>query len=188
MELTEQVGDTFVQRATTRKGTTTSMRLRIKGALVTALVLVWTSYAAANVIWTLNNVTFADGGTATGSFTLDPGGNFTVWNIVISGGDTVAFPPVTYTTGEPKFNTPGYVAFADTPFDRYTLLFFAGPLTNAGGIVPLTAGLDCYIGPCRVEATGELDGVVITPEPGALLLFGSGLVGLGVFLRRKFLG
>lgn len=187
-DVTEQVGDTFTQRATTRKGTTTSMRLRIKGALITAVVLVCTSYAAADVLWTLNNVTFADGGTATGSFTLDPGGNFTVWNIVISGGNTAAFPPITYSMGEPKFNTPGYVAFADTPFDRYTLLFFAGPLSNAGGIVPLTAGLDCNNGPCRVEATGQLDGVLIVPEPGALMLFGSGLVGLGVLLRRKLWG
>lgn len=178
-----------MQRSTTRKGTTIYMRLRIKGTLVAAVILVCTSYAAANVVWTLNNVTFADGGTATGSFTLDPGGNFTGWNISVSGGDTTAFPPANYTTGEPAFNTPGYVAFANTAFDRYSLLYFSGPLTNAGGIVPLTAGLDCYVGPCRVTVSGELDGVPTPiPETSTLLLLGSGLVGLGVLLRRKLLG
>ncbi len=164
------------------------MKLRIKGTLLAALVLLCASYASADVIWTLNNVTFADGGTAVGSFALDPTGNFVAWNITISGGDTIAFPPVTYTTGEPSFNTPAFVAFADTPFDRYTLLFFAGPLTNAGGTVPLTDGLDCFIGPCRVLASGELDGVLTTiPEPGTFLMFASGLVGLGGVVRRKFL-
>ncbi len=164
------------------------MKLQIKGTLLATLVLLCASYASADVVWTLNNVTFADGGTATGSFTLNPSGSFVNWNIVISGGDTSAFPPVTYTTGEPSFNTPGYVAFADTPFDRYTLLFFAGPLTNAGGMVPLTAGLDCFVGPCRVEASGELDGVPTpVPEPGTLFLFGAGLVGVGIVVRRKLL-
>lgn len=164
------------------------MKLRIKGTLLAALVLLCTSYASADVIWTLNNVTFADGGTAVGSFTLDPTGNFVAWNISISGGDTVAFPPVTYTTGEPAFNTPGYVAFADTPFDRYTLFFFAGPLPNTGGTVPLTDGLDCFVGPCRVLASGELDGVLTAiPEPGTFLMFASGLVVLGGVARRKSL-
>jgi hypothetical protein len=165
------------------------MKSQIKGTLLAALVLLCaTSYASADVVWTLNNVTFADGGTATGSFTLNPSGSFVNWNIIISGGDTSTFPPVTYTTGEPGFNTPGYVAFADTPFDRYTLLFFSGPLTNAGGMVPLTAGLDCNVGPCRVEASGQLDGVPTpTPESGTLLMFGSGLLAVGVVMRRKLL-
>ena len=165
------------------------MKLQVKGTLLAALVLLGASYASANVIWTLNNVTYADGGVATGSFTLDPSGNFIAWNISISGGDTVSFPPVTYTTGEPSFNTPGYVAFADIPFDRYTLFFFAGPLPNTGGTVPLTAGLDCYIGPCRTEASGELDGVLTAvPESGTFLMFGSGLLAVGAMMRRRFLG
>ena len=151
------------------------------------MVLLCASYASADVIWTLNNVAFADGGTATGSFTLDPSGNFVVWNINITGGDTVNYPPITYTTGEPSFNTPGYVAFANTPFDRYTLLTFAGPLTNAGGVVPLTGALDCINGPCRVGVSGELDGVpVAVPESSTSLLLA---LGLGVLishgLRRR---
>lgn len=164
------------------------MKLRVKGTLLAALVLLCASYASANVIWTLNNVVFTDGGTATGSFTLDPSGNYISWNIVVSGGDTVGFPPVTYTTGEPAYNTPVYVAFADTPFDRYTLLFFAGPLPNTGGTVPLTDGLDCFLGPCRSPVSGELDGVATpTPEPSTLLTFGLGVAGLGVMIRGKLL-
>lgn len=161
------------------------MRLRTALTFAGVMVLLCASYASADVIWTLNNVAFADGGTATGSFTLDPSGNFVAWNISIAGGDTVNYPPITYTTGEPSFNTPGYVAFADTPFDRFTLFTFAGPLTNSGGVVPLTGGLDCINGPCRVAVSGELDGVLIAvPESSPSLLLASGFGAL-VWYRLK---
>jgi hypothetical protein len=158
------------------------MKLRIKGLLLAAVFLACASYASADVIWTLNNVAFSDGGVATGSFDLDPSGNFVSWNITLSGG---TYPGITYTTGEPSFNTPAYVAFADTPFDRYTLLYLSTPLTNAGGVVPLVAALDCINGPCRVGVSGELDGV--TPEPSTLLLLGSGLLGLVGVARKRLL-
>jgi hypothetical protein len=158
------------------------MKLRTKGVLLAALFLLFASYASADVIWTLNNVAFNDGGVATGTFVLDTTGSFLSVNIDLSGG---AYPAIHYSTSEPKFNTLTYVAFADTTFDRFTLLFISTPLTNAGGVVPLTGALDCINGPCRTGVSGELYGVQ-APEPGTLMLLGSGLLGLVAVVRRRF--
>lgn len=47
--------------------------------------------------WTLDNVTFADGGVATGTFDYVASRNSIVdWNVSVSGGDETTFPPFTY--------------------------------------------------------------------------------------------
>ena len=53
---------------------------------------------AEPLTWSLDNVTFNDGGIATGSFTIDASLNSVLnWNISVSGGDQVVFPTFNYT-------------------------------------------------------------------------------------------
>ncbi len=49
---------------------------------------------AAKVTWTLTNVTFDDGGIATGTFDFDAAtSTISDWMIDVSGGDETTFPP-----------------------------------------------------------------------------------------------
>ena len=52
------------------------------------LILIYAADATANIVtWTLNDVTFDDGGTAIGTFDFDADiGIVSAWNISVSGG------------------------------------------------------------------------------------------------------
>jgi hypothetical protein len=97
---------------------------------------------AEPLTWSLDNVTFHDGGIATGSFTFDASSNAVLnWNIGVNGGDEVVFPAFNYTPATApspgifivdgggvslQFNAPG-----GTP-ERVLILTTDGPLTDAG--------------------------------------------------------
>jgi hypothetical protein len=109
---------------------------------------------AVQLTWTLNNVTFDDGGTAFGTFDYNADTNtYSSFNISVAGGDTTFFPPFTYSpatsfllpssdessfsviTNEtvivPIFNGS---SFRIDPLRRF-FIDFDQPLTNAGGII-----------------------------------------------------
>jgi hypothetical protein len=133
------------------------------------------SACAFPVTWTLSGATFADGGTATGSFVFDvdePGGQILdTFSVSVSGGDTVTFPPITY---DPS-NSSGFVAEGGSG-NTGTVLSQNGnqptrgirmpavsDLTDAGGTLALNiAGLgqgECYnCGPARAFVSGSLVG------------------------------
>jgi hypothetical protein len=144
--------------------------------------------ASADVTWTLNDVVFNDGGQAVGSFTLNSSGDPVSWDIAVSGGDTAAYPAVTFTTGEPTdFKGASQPEFANAPFTLYLVLGTLAPLTNAGGIVDLDPNnaLDCNNGPCRVMTSAGFLSSGAAPEPVSVALAGVGL--MCVALRRRLI-
>ena len=170
-------------------------------------VLFWAiSSQAVPLTWNLANVTFDDGATATGSFVFDADA-FTVldWNISVSGGDENVFPVFTYTpltapeTGIFDTGTTGFsiqiwidsTAPGGTPDSRVMILTSSAPLTNSGGTVPLYVDIndpgwqsrECYnCDPYRLMVSGSINAV---PLPAAIWLFGSGLIGLIGFARKR---
>jgi len=148
------------------------------------------SASADSVIWTLTDLTFEDGGTASGYFVYDATTNtVTSIDIVTTGG---ASGGATYTSLDPGYGPYSFdMAFVTVPgLSDYTgapALEFQTvgdvALTNVGGVVPVDVNeFVCTDAVCDTagEVRGTLDGgtlvgVVITPEPSAVLFLGIGL-------------
>ena len=117
--------------------------ITVASAAVLSLSMSAGSASAANLDWTLNNVAFSDGGTATGSFKYDADtSTYRAFSISVQGGSVLT--PFTYNNSN-SFTQAG--AFVDTDvrfekndFSRYLTLEFFNALTNAGGTVPLVKG------------------------------------------------
>lgn len=182
--------------------------------LLGAAILAWLvapAYADTVTTFTLDDVTFDDGGTATGQFTLDfTTGIITSANITTSA-DIVTFgqPPLSYQVGfgttydlAPPF---GSASFANSSAAQFSFnnFFFDGlsinlenPLTLADVTAPhnsflITLGSESAYAPplsfgTRNITGGSLD-IGATPLPAALPLFvsGAGLIGGILGWRRK---
>lgn len=155
------------------------------------------SGAYANPIsWTLENVTFDDGGTAFGTFTTDSvTGNLLGFDIVTTPGATLGgytYTPQTTNFSGNNVNQPNsFIVGNDTQLIRkYIQLTFVHPLTGGLAVDPIIPGnppvaaysLECNdCNPFRFVETG----IAVIPEPAMLTAFGIGLAGLGVALRRR---
>lgn len=150
---------------------------------------------AAPLVWTLNDVTFEDGGLATGSFTYDADtGSYSSISIQTTActGAMCNFPGKSY--GIFNANTQAgedLIVYESNPADVIFFLHglnldWQGELSNSGGnIALLTAGTSHEIWVQALELREVTGGTLsAVPVPAALWLFGSALAGLG-WLRRK---
>lgn len=130
---------------------------------------------AVPVQWTLSDVRFADGGTASGSFIYDADTTeLSAWSVSVAGGNTGSFPALTYGSANSTFYSdsgfgnpqPTLVLEIDA-IRRQLRMTPLAPLTNAGGTVSLnldTAGgnsgsIECFnCGPSREITAGSLVG------------------------------
>jgi len=150
---------------------------------------------ATPVMWALQNVTFSDGGTASGSFMFDADTNVvSSWNISVNGGNVKLFPAFTYSPSTSSFaavsdglitafifHGPLSPMINPNPYStRDFRLAFATPLSNAGGVdaLPLTgpgngngfANVECYnCIPYRTFVSGSVVGTSTDVCNGATL-------------------
>jgi hypothetical protein len=167
--------------------------------IAASLLVVGLSFAsvghAANITWYLHDVTFNDGGTASGSFEfdadlIDPGYS----NIEIITTEGSRLPGQMYSEVHSRSNS-GWVEFLQPSYyDNNVEFNFATNLTNSGGsidIVHFSFESDCAHVSCqsfhetRVITSGYISSVAPVPIPAAAWLFGSGLIGLAGVQRRQ---
>ena len=174
------------------------MKLRLLGA-VCACVVGSNLANATPLTWTLNDVAFADLGTATGSFVFDADTNIVnSWSISVAGGDSNTFPAFTYEPDGNQFagafsGPPDdqYFSFNDSPTLGSNRLIRIDPselLTNSGGIVDLVLtdtnfAVECFdCSPARAIISGSISAV---PLPAAFPLFAAGLIALVGIARGR---
>jgi hypothetical protein len=161
-----------------------ALALRI---LFTAIALVGlpTSVLAVPVLWTLNGVTFTDGGTASGTFVYDADTNtdsavnITTTNGPAMTGSTYGFVCVSPCAGPGRYNATSLLALT-VPSSSNSLagvrelsLGFTSSLTNAGGTVSVSnqaieftcADSVCSFSqtPSRAVSGGSIIGVALAP-------------------------
>jgi hypothetical protein len=181
--------------------------MRRLSMLAAVTIFVVAAAPAAPIVWTLQNVTFSDGGTATGSYVYDANTNtVTNWSIAVSGGTTATFPAFTYNTTTSNLSSFGPSAtqvifddpsqiFGGNPLQPRILdLVLNAPMTNAGGVITLLSGppivgfdgsRECYnCSPFRTAVSGSLAEI---PEPTSALLISSAFALMIAFtgLRRR---
>jgi hypothetical protein len=147
---------------------------------------------AAPIQWTLQNVTFDDGGTANGSFVYDAdlgNGPTALSSISITTTSGSAFSGTSYTSAY-FTSLPNWLAVTQGTHGLH--MQFLSPLTNAGGTIALDlvyAGnqLQEFTVPggvnLRAIASGSVASVV--PVPAAAWLIGGALGALGWIRRRQ---
>ena len=154
---------------------------------------------ATLIQWTLSDVAFNDGGTASGSFLYDADiQSVTGYDVTTTAG--TALPGDQYVDlfgTQPPYPAASFAIidiqnpadFTGSPFLAFS---FASPLSNAGGTIPLRhtisegfcSNATCSFGNYRRSIA---DGVVIgnpIPEPGTIALVAAALAGFGI--RRAF--
>ena len=172
--------------------------------LVIALLTAQASFCA-QVTWSLQNVVFSDGGTATGSFVYDTSTDTVVsYSITVSGGDTSTFPAWTYQKGT-NHNTGADVFISNGTIEFETDLVYGGHLrlldlpvvvqSQTSGTVSLSLsneyGAECYnCAPYRTFTSGTVTSTPTSPSPvpapPALILTCTGLGAAALYeLKRR---
>jgi hypothetical protein len=169
------------------------------GLLLFALPL--PSYAST-ILWTLDGVTFEDGGTASGTFTTDStSGAVTSFNIVTTLGSTLGgttYDSSLYAANDNFFSPNSFaIAVPGSTVLPYINLAFLNPLTGAG-TNPLQVSIllpenevafecsnyTCAVG--RFANAGSAIGVVeAIPESSTWAMMILGFAGLGFLAYRR---
>jgi hypothetical protein len=154
--------------------------------LLVVLMVAGGTSAMATVLWTVNDVTFSDGNTLTGTFTTDSGiTTFLDIDLTVTGPNSAA--DFTVDHGDTAY-LPGGLSLFNITSTQYVDLVLASPLTGAGGTIAFTSGNDCpNCGTLVVNGDTEVTGVVIAPEPSAILLLPGGLILLGIASRLRWI-
>jgi hypothetical protein len=162
---------------------------------------------AVPVTWTLSGVTFADGGTASGTFVYDADtGLYSSFNITTTTGS--ARTGATYHFGTniyaPEYSLMVTVGSGDLTGTPALYLVFSSLLSNGGGTVPLVLGADpdttsseasCSDAACgtsepvaRQVTAGSITTNPVTPTPAPptwiLGLIGLAALGLMMLMRK----
>ena len=160
----------------------------------------FTAASATPITWTLQNVVFDDGATASGTFVYDANtGMLGAVAITTTSGPFVT--GASYVLNDPGFG-PGtnVVDVVTGTFADYTglpvlQLYMTAPMTNAGGTIALLFGGTgegtCTMVDCSSGVVSRQGGGFITagttpsvPEPATISMLLLGLFSLGMLYRR----
>jgi hypothetical protein len=170
------------------------MKTKILGALALA-GLVMTAGAlpahATPITWTLAGVTFGDGATASGSFTMDAAAHtWSSLNISTTSGVLSAFTYDASNSGI-YFNGFGPNAFSIIPGNgqRYLTFSFLAPLPINGGTAAINTASSWECNNCgtfRMVTQGSVTSAAANvPEPGTLAIMAPALGLIGFLARRR---
>jgi hypothetical protein len=198
----ELAGFSYFRRALTTRG------LAVAAVAIIGFCITSGTAVARPVQWTLANVTFSDGGTASGSFTYDADTNvFSAVDIVTISGTVVTGQTYAFTCncgpGEGAAVLFALAQASNTNLSGAPFLWlpFAAPMTDAGGTIAINnanagfneghcTGANCSsaVAPKAARLTGQIVGApppapvptsVPTLSPLAMILLIAGLAGLG---------
>jgi hypothetical protein len=153
--------------------------------------------ASADTIWYVDGSFDYDGLTnsVSGTFALDPTLALLTYDVTVDGSNLVADNE--YTPGNSIAIHPDqtHLDFYDGSTNQYLDLYFASPLSNAGGTISLLAGDDGADSSSTIACPGcsvLVSGTVSTtapspaPEPASIgLASGVGVLGLAAWRRKK---
>jgi hypothetical protein len=106
-------------------------KLCLTTAVVAGLAWLAPGAAHADIMWSLSDVTFNDGGTATGSFVITDLGNLTAWDITTTIGSTLGGATYDNTRGGSLlFSAPSTFFLKDISDTTELTLSFSNPLTT----------------------------------------------------------
>ncbi|HEY0163560.1 MAG TPA: hypothetical protein VGB69_12845 [Edaphobacter sp.] len=177
------------------------MKALLRTLVVLLLLPVISRTASATpVTWTLQDVTFTDGASASGSFTIDLNkGQILNWDVVTTAGSSLAGFDYTPSTAYAYESSSTEIFFKSInpvtgPYgisSSYLFLYFQTPLTNAGGVIDLTTqSYQCdNCAPYRYVSGGYVTSELplsAVPEPpsGFLVLSSVALIGVAFSTRR----
>ena len=184
----------------------TTITMKFARIVLVLLMLAPVSAYAIPVNWTFDNAVFDDNGTIIGSFVYDADINdYSSFNITTTAG--TSFGGTTYTDDTVIFGSAGTLFFPDSTTADLTgasalSLFFTGGLSNLGGTrnLLILAGVSAGSreGTCDTSDCGSVTGfrglesgsvigtpVSPVPVPAAVWLFGTALIGLVGFSKRR---
>jgi len=171
------------------------MRKTYLAAAASLGALLMASTPASALVFELNNVSFIDGATLTGTFeTSDDLNTLMGFSFVTSDGTNFwgqTFPGDSYGTGGREataFQWSKYIGFSaefSDPFAQIGLLF-AGPLTaNGVSLIGADEALNPWGLKTRVAVGGSITPLAAVPEPATWAMMIGGLALVGLSMRRR---
>ncbi|HEY4171961.1 MAG TPA: PEP-CTERM sorting domain-containing protein [Rhodopila sp.] len=150
--------------------------------------------AYADVTWTLSGLTFADGGTAAGSFITNDTGAITSFDISTMAGSVLRAETFDSATGGTIFSSDptSFEIGSDDGEENLVLTALSADFSVAsdtGPVVLATNGTsfesDAGIAADEDLTAGEVIATAPVPEPVSIMLLGSGLFGLAAVRRHR---